>query len=84
MVGSGCKFFKVRVGERDTGLLVPGGVRNKSVVEGWKEIEMRDGAFIRQSGTRKAEKRKGVRSYGDLGQGNWGMVLIDEVQQDPR
>lgn len=57
MVGSGCKFFKVREG----GLLVPGGVRNKSVVEGWKEIEMRDGAFIGQSGTRKAEKEGGKK-----------------------
>lgn len=53
-------------------------------MEGWKEIEMRDGAFIRQSGIRKAEKRKGVRSDGHLGQGNWGIVLIDEVQQNPR
>lgn len=33
MVGNGCKFFQVREGERDTGL-VPGGVRKKPVAEG--------------------------------------------------
>lgn len=27
---------------------------------------------------------EGVRRDGDLGQGNWGIVLIDEVPKNPR
>lgn len=30
------------------------------------------------------EESEGVRSDGGLGQGNWGIVLIAEVQPDPR
>ena len=30
------------------------------------------------------EGSEGVRSDGGLGQGNWGIVLIAEVQPDPR